>query len=68
MTNVQLYLSIGIPSVLVVLAWIHSISRINRLETTTDEGFKQLAALRDIVYRQMIDVHERVARVEERTK
>ena len=79
MTNAQFYTGIAIPSILIILAWMHQNARISRLETTTDKGFADAresdkrilgegGALRDIVYKQMIDVHERVTRVEERTK
>ena len=79
--------------VLVVLAWIHSNSRITRLEHTVDAlgadmraelrsdvtglrgdiaGIRsemlslrgEVTLLRDVVYREMVSLHERVAAVE----
>ncbi|MBS1815664.1 MAG: hypothetical protein JSS87_12375 [Acidobacteria bacterium] len=36
MTNIQLLLSIGIPSLLICLAWIQTNGRLGRVETTVD--------------------------------
>lgn len=32
MTNQQLYLAIGIPSILIILSWLSNNSRLNRVE------------------------------------
>lgn len=75
MTNLQLLLSIGVPSLLIVLSWIQRASRIARLEAVINRGFKDvdrrieslcsaLIALRDSIRRDMISLHERVAVVE----
>ena len=37
MTNVQLLLSIGIPSLLIVLSWLNNNSRFERIEKRLDE-------------------------------
>ena len=68
--------------VLVILAWIHSNSRITRLEHTVDQQGAEMRAqgadlraemralrgemtsLRDVVYHEMVTLHERVAAVE----
>ena len=36
MTNAQLVLSIGIPSLLVILSWLHNNTRLTRLEALMD--------------------------------
>ena len=78
MTNIQLLLSIGIPSMLVVLAWLSNNSRLNRVEQRldrvdqrfdrVDQRFESVidASHRDAleIMRSMTAVHERVAVVE----
>jgi hypothetical protein len=75
MTNLQLLLSIGIPSLLIVLSWIQQSSRVSRLETSMDRGFEsvdrrfeimrnEMVALRDSIHRDMVALYERVAVVE----
>ena len=75
MTNSQLILSIGIPSVLVVLSWIHNNTRLSRLEMGFDNmgrrmdalvetTHKEMTSLRDSIHRDMIGLHERLAVVE----
>ena len=34
--NLQAYLTVSVPSVLVILSWIHNNSRLNRLEAGQD--------------------------------
>lgn len=80
MNNLQ-FIALLAPSigsfVLVILAWIHSNSRITRLEHTVDaQGTElraelravraEITALREIVYSEMVSLHERVAVVEAR--
>jgi hypothetical protein len=75
MTNVQLMLSIGIPSLLIVLSWVQQSARFSRLESSVDrladsvdrrfESMRsEMVALRDSIHRDMITLHERVAVVE----
>jgi hypothetical protein len=75
MSNEQLCLAIGIPSVLVVLSWIQQSVRLGRIEATTDRRFEsidqqftsmraEMIALRDSIHRDMVSLHERVAVVE----
>ena len=42
MTNEQLYIALGIPSVLVILAWISSFIQNNRLDTKLDTKVESL--------------------------
>lgn len=64
MTNLQLLLTIGIPSILVVLAWLSNNSRL----TAHDKRFDDVIASqhRDAleIMRNMTALHERVAVVE----
>ena len=71
MTNLQLLLSIGIPSLLIVLSWITNNSRFDRIEKRLDAHdarFNDLQASnhRDAleILRGMTALHERVAVVE----
>ncbi|MEO7028918.1 MAG: hypothetical protein ABI147_05905 [Acidobacteriaceae bacterium] len=75
MTNLRLLLTIGIPSLLVILSWLQQSSRLSRLEASTDKGFEaverkfeafrgEMVALRDSIHRDMVSLHERVAIVE----
>lgn len=78
MTNSQLWLAIGIPSVLVVLSWIQQNARFSAMERrfdsvdrrfeTVDNKFDsirtEMISLRDTIHRDMITLHERVAVVE----
>ncbi len=78
MTNLQLLLTIGIPSILVVLSWISNNARLNALERrldATDRKFEaidrrfddlMIAQHNDAleILRSMTNLHERVAVVE----
>ena len=77
MTNVQLLLSIGIPSVLVILGWLSNNARLasleqrfDRFETNVEQRFNSVldASHRDAleIMRAMTALHERVAVVEAR--
>jgi hypothetical protein len=70
-----LLLSIGIPSLLVILSSIQQNARLTRLEANFDknnesierkfDGMRsEMVALRDSIHRDMIALHERVAVVE----
>jgi hypothetical protein len=41
--NAQLYLSASIPSILVILSWIHNDTRLTRLETGMESGLDHLS-------------------------
>ncbi|MDQ2924094.1 MAG: hypothetical protein M3R43_00815 [Acidobacteriota bacterium] len=49
MTNLQLLLTIGIPSLLVILSWLQQSSRLSRLEASTDKGFEAVERKFDTV-------------------
>lgn len=80
MTDLQLLLPIGIPSVLVILAWLSNNSRLGRVEQRLDvfeQRFRQVNLRFDAVIdanhrdaleimRAMTALHERVAVVESR--
>ena len=70
MTSLQLLLTIGIPSLLVILSWIQSSQRLGRLQTVVDKLGSDLRTdlktLRDSIHRDMVLLHERVAIVETR--
>jgi hypothetical protein len=81
MNNNQLYLSIGIPSILIILAWISNRSDVTALRAEMIQLRKDMhaemtqlrkdlasdmAQLRDSIHRNMILLHERVAVVETR--
>ena len=59
MTNMQLLLSIGIPSLLIVLSWLTNNTRFDRIERRLDGH--------DIM-RQLTALHERIAVVEEKQR
>ena len=80
MTNTQLLLSIGIPSLLVVLSWLSNDkrfsnlearmdrldARMDRLEARMDRLEARMDARFDALTSQIISLHERVAVVEAR--
>lgn len=83
MSNLQFYFAMGVPSVLVVLAWLQANQRAGRIETVMDNLAKdmrsemgtlakdmrsEMISLRDSIHRDMIGLHERTARLEERVK
>jgi hypothetical protein len=68
--NNQLYLSIGIPSLLVILAWISNRAdsvalRAEMIQLRKDVS-QELISFRDSIHRDIISLHERVAVVETR--
>jgi len=81
MNNTQLYLSIGIPTLTVILAWVSNRSDINRLNDKMDklgealrnemlsfrrEVASEMIAFRREVHGDLIMLHERVVKVETR--
>lgn len=79
MTNTQFYIGIAIPSVLILLGWLHQNTRLSDLRGDVRDVRGEMAqlrvdinhdmvTLRDSIHRDMVPLHERVAVVEERTR
>ncbi len=70
MNNMQLYLSIGIPTLTVILAWLSNRSDINRLNDNVDklgDSMRgEMIAFRREVHADLILLHERIVKVETR--
>ena len=81
MNNMQLYLSIGVPTLTVILAWLSNRTDINRLNDKVDklgeslrtemlsfrrEVAAEMIAFRREVHGDLILLHERVVKVETR--
>ncbi len=64
MTNLQLLLSIGIPSVLVVLSWVSNNARLAAHDKRFDEIISSQHRDALEIMRSMTALHERVAVVE----
>ena len=72
MNNTQLYLSIGIPTLTVILAWLSNRFDINRLNDKVDRLVETLRAeinaLRREIHSDMVPLHERMAIIETKQK
>ena len=77
MNNTQLYLSIGVPTLTVILAWLSNRSDINRLNDKVDrlaESLRaEMTAIRNDHHKDnltlmgyMVPLHERMAKLEPR--
>jgi hypothetical protein len=70
MNNSQLYLSIGVPTLTVILAWLSNRSDINRLNDKMDklgDALRaEMIAFRREVHADLVMLHERVVKVETR--
>lgn len=77
MNNTQLYLSIGVPTLTVILAWLSNRSDINRLNDKVDRLAEtlraELTAIRSDHHKDnmalmgyMVPLHERMAKLEPR--
>lgn len=70
MNNTQLYLSIGVPTFAVLLAWVSNRADINRLNDKVDklaDNFRsEMIAFRREVHEDLLMLHERVVKVETR--
>ncbi len=75
MNNTQLYLSIGVPTLTVILAWLSNRSDINRLNDKVDrlsESLRsEMTAIRNdhhkdnmVLMGYMVPLHERMAKLE----
>ncbi len=64
MNNVQLYLTIGIPTFAVLLAWLSNRSDINRLADRIDKLAEQQHKDARMLQGYMIPLHEGMARLE----
>ncbi len=54
MNNLQLALSIGIPSLLVVLSWINNNTRLSRLESASDMNNRRMDDLQRSMHSDML--------------
>jgi hypothetical protein len=77
MNNTQLYLSIGVPTLTVILAWLSNRSDINRLNDKVDHLAEtlrvEMTAIRSDHHKDnmalmgyMVPLHERMAKLEPR--
>jgi len=81
MNNIQLYLSIGVPTLTVILAWLANRADLNRVSDKVDkitdalraemlafrrETAAEMIAFRREVHGDLIMLHERVVKVEAR--
>ena len=70
MNNTQLYLTVGIPTFAVILAWLSNRADINRLNDKVDKLADSLRAemiaFRREVHEDLLMFHERVVKVETR--
>jgi len=78
MNNTQLYLSIGIPTLTILLAWLSNRSDINRLNDKVDRLAEtlraEMTAMRNDHHKDnmallgyMVPLHERMAKLESRS-
>ena len=56
MTDIQLLLSIGIPSILVVLSWLSNNSRLSRLENRLDSTESRFDRRFDEIEKRLNDI------------
>ncbi len=72
MNDTQLYLSIGIPTVTVILAWLSNRADMNSLRAEVKADNNALRAeminLRKEIYEALIPLHERMAVIEVKQK
>jgi sensor domain CHASE-containing protein len=72
MNDTQLYLSIGIPTVTVILAWLSNKADMNALRTEVkadNNAFREeIINLRKEIYEALIPLHERMAVIEVKQK
>jgi hypothetical protein len=66
MTNLQLLLIIGIPSILVILSWLSNSARLAAHDKRFDDGISSQHRDALEIMRNMTALHERVAVVETR--
>ncbi len=68
MTDTQLYIAVGIPSILVILAWFSNNTRLSAHDKRFDDVIT--SGHRDAleILRSMTALHERVAVVEEKQR
>ena len=75
MTNTQFYIGIAIPSVLILLGWLHQNTRLQDLRGDVRDLRTEMTqlrvdinhdmvTLRDSIHRDMVPLHERMATVE----
>ncbi len=66
MNNVQLYLAIGIPTVMAILSIGTNVALYIHLNSTVTTRFASTDARLDMVLSKVVDVDNRLTRVEER--
>ena len=64
MNNLQLYLTIGVPTFTVILAWISNRADMNRLNDRIDAMNKTHHKDMKMLMGYMIPLHERMAKLE----
>jgi hypothetical protein len=65
LTNQQLYLTIGIPSILVILAWLSNNSKLDKLSDKVDRHYENFNNQITTLLTTIHGVDTRVARLEE---
>ena len=65
MTTTQFYLGIAIPSILVILGWLHQNTRLTDLRGDMHRGFDQMAARLDRVDNRIDKVDIRLGRIDD---
>lgn len=68
MNNTQLYLSVGVPSILIILAWLHQNTRLTELRGDFKDLRSEMITFRNQVHADMVPLHERIAVVETRQR
>jgi len=66
MTDLQLILTISIPSILVILSWINNNTRLSRLETAVDGNNKRIDDLQRSTHTDLINLYNEVGKLRER--
>jgi hypothetical protein len=72
MNNTQLYLTIGVPTFMVLLAWLSNRADMNRIADRLEGKIDKLAEslrnemtnLRRVIHSDMVPLHERMAVIE----
>lgn len=64
MTNTQFYLGIAIPSILIILGWLHQNTRLTDLRVDVNRGFDRVDQQFDRVQKYFDKVDQRFEKVE----
>jgi hypothetical protein len=68
MNNTQLYLTIGIPTITVILAWLSNKSDISPLRADNNALRAEMINLSKEIYEALIPLHERMTVIEVKQK